>query len=107
MTNLKRRYRGLFLLFIPLLIAALGGAVMALWNAILPEVLDARPLSYWQALGLLLLSRILFGGFRFGGGGAPWRGPAWTGKRRGRWANLSDEERTRMKEAWRKRCNRS
>lgn len=102
MTNLKRRYRGLFFLFIPLLIAALGGAVMALWNAILPEVLDARPLSYWQALGLLLLSRILFGGFRFGGGGAPW-----AKRRRGRWANLSDEERARMKEAWRKRCNRS
>ena len=56
---------------------------MALWNAILPEVVDAKPLSYWQALGLLLLSRILFGGFRFGGGGAPWGR-----KRRGRWANL-------------------
>ena len=102
MTNPRRRYRGLFLLFIPLLIAALGGAVMMLWNAILPEVLNARPLSYWQALGLLLLSRILFGGFRFGGGRAPW-----AKRRRGRWSNLSEDERARMKEAWRQRCNRS
>ena len=102
MTKPPRRYRGLFFLFVPLLIAALGGAVMALWNAILPEVVDAKPLSYWQALGLLLLSRILFGGFRFGGGGPPWGR-----KRRGRWANLSEEERERMKEAWRQRCNRS
>lgn len=101
MTKPRRRYRGLFFLFVPLLIAALGGAVMALWNAILPEVLNAKPLSYWQALGLLLLSRILFGGFRFGGG-APW-----ARKRRGRWANLSEEERERMKEAWRQRCSRS
>ncbi len=102
MMNPRRRYHGLFFLFIPLLIAALGGAVMGLWNAILPEVLNAKPLSYWQALGLLLLSRILFGGFRFGGGSPPWKG-----RRRGRWSNLSDEERARMKEAWRQRCNRS
>jgi hypothetical protein len=102
MMHPRRRYRGLFFLFVPLLIAALGAAVMALWNAILPEVVGAKPLSYWQALGLLLLSRILFGGFRFGGGGPPWKG-----RRRGRWANLSEEERARMKEAWRKRCNRS
>ncbi|MGB3850832.1 MAG: hypothetical protein WA958_12755 [Tunicatimonas sp.] len=102
MMNPRRRYRGLFFLFVPLLIATLGAVVMMLWNAILPEVVGAKPLSYGQALGLLLLSRILFGGFRFGGGGPPWKG-----RRRGRWTNLSEEDRTRMKEAWRQRCKRS
>ena len=104
MMNPRRRYRRFFfLLFIPLLVGALGGVVMWLWNAILPEVLGARPLSYGQAVGLLILSRILLGGFRFGGGTRPpWKG----GFRRGRWAGMSDEEKAKIKEEWRKRCGR-
>ena len=103
MSNPRRRHRRFFfLLFIPLLIALLGGVVMALWNAILPEVLGAKPVTYWQALGLLLLSRILLGGFRFGGGGSSWKG-----RPRGRWTAMSDEEKARIKEEWQKRCRRS
>lgn len=100
----KRRYRGFFLLFVPLLIAALGAAVMGLWNAILPEVVGVKPISYWQAIGLLILSRILLGGFRWGGGGSS---SSWKGRRRGRWTRMSDEEKARMKEEWRKRCRKS
>ena len=100
MSHPRKRYRGfLFLLFIPVLLALLSGAVMGLWNAILPDVLNARPLSYWQAMGLLVLSRILLGGFRFGGGSPPWKS-----RRRGRWTSLGDEERAKMKEEWQKRC---
>ncbi len=52
--------------------AALAGVVMLLWNAVMPAVLaGARVMDYWQALGLLVLCRILFGGFRGGGG---WHG---------------------------------
>ncbi|MCH5688999.1 hypothetical protein LWM68_34950 [Niabella sp. W65] len=40
--------------------------VMLLWNAVLPDVLPVKPVSYWQAMGILVLSKILFGGF--GGG---------------------------------------
>ena len=97
----RRPPRFFFLLFIPLLIGLLGGAVMGLWNAILPEVLGVKPITYWQALGLLILSRILLGGFRTGGGGPPWKK-----SRRGRWTPLSDEERARMREEWSKRCRR-
>ena len=96
----RRPRRFFFLLFIPLLIGGLGAVVMGLWNAILPEVLSVKPITYWQALGLLLLSRILLGGFRLGGGGAP----PWKGRRRGRWASMSDEEKARLKEEWKKRC---
>ncbi|MGD1892746.1 MAG: hypothetical protein ACFB15_19435 [Cyclobacteriaceae bacterium] len=98
----KKRYRGFFLLFVPLLIGALAGVVMLLWNATLPNVLDVKPLTYLQALGLLVLCRILFGGFRFGGPGRP----SWSKYRRGRWSNLSQEEKDRLKEEWRKRCSR-
>lgn len=100
MTHSRRRSRRFFfLLLILLLVGALAGVVMGLWNAILPEVLGVKPVTYWQALGILILSRLLFGGFRINNG----RRSSWT-KRRGRWSRLSEEEKTRMKEAWRKRC---
>ena len=53
-------------------IAALGGVVMALWNAVIPGLLTgAQAIDYPHALGLLVLCRILFGGFRGYGG---WHG---------------------------------
>ncbi|MFI3332902.1 MAG: hypothetical protein SNI51_01655 [Rikenellaceae bacterium] len=46
---------------ITLLFALLGVAVMLLWNTIIPNITGWGSLSYWQALGLLALSRILTG----------------------------------------------
>lgn len=43
-------------------------AVYALWNGVLAEVLPVKAVTYWQALGLLVLSKILFGGFPHRGG---------------------------------------
>lgn len=40
--------------------------VMLLWNALLPSLFGIAALSYWQAMGLLLLCRILFGGLGVG-----------------------------------------
>ena len=98
-----------FLLFPVFALAALfvgGLVVMLLWNSILPEVTNAGTLSYWQAVGLLVLSRILFGNWRGGKpGGYPskqqhWKYKAW----REKWANMSEEERAQFREQWRKRC---
>jgi len=45
-------------------IAALGWVVMLLWNVLLPSLFaGVSPVGYWQALGLLLLCKLLFGGF--------------------------------------------
>ena len=53
-----------FLIFI-----ALGGVVVQLlWNWLVPSLFGLRQLTLWEALGLLTLSRILFGGFGRGGG---------------------------------------
>lgn len=83
-----------------------GGVVMLLWNAILPKVANVSPLNFWQAVGLLALSRILFGGFRFGrpGGG----GPAFNRRKqwREKWMNMSEEEKAEFKAKWRERCGR-
>ena len=52
------------------LFAYLGGEiVMLLWNWLLPPLFGWRTLTFWQALGLLALCRILFGGWGGSGGG--------------------------------------
>jgi hypothetical protein len=51
-------------------IAAMGYVVMTLWNWLVPGLFaSAHEISYLQALGVLALSKILFGGFRGPGGG--------------------------------------
>jgi hypothetical protein len=45
-----------------LFIAVGGGVVMLLWNWLLPALFGWRQVTFWQALGILVLSRVLFGG---------------------------------------------
>jgi hypothetical protein len=53
-----------------LLCAVIGGeVVMRLWNWLLPPLLAWRQINFWQALGLLTLCRILFGGSRWSSSG--------------------------------------
>ena len=63
---MKRHWilRGLKIAFFVLLaVAGLSYVVMALWNHLMPVVFGLHTISFWQALGLLALCRILFGGF--------------------------------------------
>ena len=72
-----------------------GFVTMHLWNWLMPTIFGLTPITFWQALGLVLLSKILFGGFhRHGGGG---RRADWKRKMQGRWAEMSPEERERMR----------
>lgn len=76
--------------------------VMTLWNALLPGILGVRSISFWQALGLLVLSKILFGGFRPG-----WRGgPPWRRRMTERWERMSPEEREKFKQGLGRGCGR-
>lgn len=102
-------YRGkkwmFFLLIFPLILFGLSYAVMWLWNAILPEVVHAGELGYWQAMGLLVLSRLLFGGFGFKGR----HGPEHFHKARElreKWRGMSDEEKIKFREEWKIRCGK-
>jgi hypothetical protein len=74
-------------------IAIAGWVVMTLWNWLIPPLIGWHALSFVQALGLLLLSRLLFGGLRPRLGG--WRG---------RWRHMSMEERERFRKEMRWRC---
>lgn len=74
--------------------------VQLLWNVLMPEIFGLKIISFWQSFGLLLLSKILFGGFRFKG-------------RRGNMCNghdfnnqsqhFTDDDRSRFKEEWKRR----
>ena len=75
------------------LFVALGGfIVLQLWNGLLPAIFGWREITFWQALGLLVLCRILFGGL--GGHG---RGPRFGRRMRERWDHLTPEERERFR----------
>lgn len=85
-----------------LMLLLLGLVVMLLWNAILPETLHTGRLEYGQALGLLILCRILFGGF---GGPFRGRGPGSGGRPwNDKWTKMSPEEQQRFREEWMRRC---
>ncbi len=79
----------------------LGGvAVRALWNWLTPELFGWRTITLWQALGLLALCRILFGGFGMNGGSG--------GRMRQRMAErraaMTPEEREHMRHGMFRRC---
>jgi hypothetical protein len=73
--------------------------VMLLWNALLPSLFHFPIITFPQALGLLILSKILFGGFR--GGGPKDR---WKGRMKERWMNMQPEEKEKFMQVWSKRC---
>lgn len=86
-----------------LAVVAFGFIVMSLWNAILPAVLGVKAITFVQALGIFILSKILFGGFR-GGGGWGRKKQEWKMKMQSKWESMSSEERQQWKENMRGRC---
>ncbi len=107
---MKKRFwikRGLrFAAFGIVFIALASLAVMGLWNALLPALFAVPAIGFGQALGLLLLARLLFGGR--GGGWGGWRGGAgqehWRERMEERWKNLSPDQREQMRQRWESRC---
>lgn len=94
--------------FAVVFIGLMGYVVMRLWNATLPLIIQGvSAITFWQALALLLLSRLLFGGFR-----GPWNKPGfggfnrnqWKSRMAERWQQLTPEQRERMRQRWGRRC---
>jgi len=78
----------------------MGTATLLLWNWLVPEIFGAPRIDIWQALGLLLLSKILFGGWR---GGRFAKRPSWKEHWRQKLSTMSPEERERCKARMRQR----
>jgi len=89
----------LAILGILLFIAAGGEVVLTLWNWLLPPLFGLRQITFWQALGILALCRILFGGFG-------WHGSGRSNIRRRmkeRCEHMTPEERERFRQGMRAR----
>jgi hypothetical protein len=112
-----RRFKKFWPLIVPMallgfaLFVFLGGEVVKLlWNSLAPPLFNLPVLGFWQALGMLALCRILFGGFGFHGGGQP-RGrmtdrmaDRMADRLADRWENMTPEERERFRQRFRDRC---
>ncbi len=99
----------LILLLIGAVLLLIGYVVMALWNVLIPVLFHGPLLTFWQAIGLVILIKILFHNHRPG----RWHGHGWYSPYHGYWkhrfeqklASMGPEERERFKEEWHKRCN--
>jgi hypothetical protein len=83
-----------------LFIAVGGDVVRLLWNWLLPPLFGWRQITFWQALGILALCRILFG--RLGGRG--FRRSNFRRRMAERWDHMTPEERERFRQGMRGRC---
>ncbi|MFM9908193.1 MAG: hypothetical protein ACKVOW_02525 [Chitinophagaceae bacterium] len=95
---MKKR-KPIFLLIPIALFFAVGIIIMLLWNCLIPAIFGLKAITYLQALGIFLLSRILFGSFGF------WnKKPPFTNSHfREKMMNMTDEERQQFKEEWKSR----
>jgi len=84
-----------------LFITVLGLVTMSLWNCLIPDLFHGPVITFWQALGLLLLGKLLFGWHGPSKGGAPWK-HHWREKMRQRMEGMTSEEIERF----RSRCGR-
>ena len=81
-----------------LAVTAVGYIFMSLWNWLTPAVFGAPPVTFWQALGLIALTRILIGGLHGprAGGGRDWRR-----RMTERWEKMTPEQREKFRQGWR------
>jgi len=90
-----------FILVAAVAILVFGEVVMLLWNNVLAAVTSVHTITFVQALGILVLSKILFGGFR--GGWGP-RRHYWKQRMTQKWNNMTPDEREKFKQEWQRRC---
>jgi len=93
--TIKFRFAGIGIMLVTL--AAFSAVVMLLWNALMPQLFALPVLNYWQAAGLMVLSRLLFGGLAHDMAGRGRIGEnrrlAYGNKLREKWMNMSEDER--------------
>jgi hypothetical protein len=87
-------------------IIGFGYLLMHLWNCLVPELFHGPVITFCQALGLLVLSKILFGGFgKMGCCGGSWNNKThWRAKFEEKLAGMTPEEREKFKSSFRGKC---
>jgi hypothetical protein len=94
-------WKGLkILLMVAVMCVVAGFVVMHLWNWLMPSIFGLRAITFAQAIGLLVLSKLLLGGFhRHSGGG----GHRWKRHMKEHWERMTPEERERFRSGMRGR----
>ena len=101
-TTRKRRIVRLIAI-LPIFFVVFAGLVLGvreLWNWLMPDIFGLRTITYWQALGLMVLSWFLFRGFRGPGSGYG----LWRYDMRRRWERMTPAEREGFVKGLRSRC---
>lgn len=106
------KHKKKFWLALPCVIVAIGLFIWFfqwLWNIVLPDVLGVKAITYWQSLGILVISKILFGGlanakekFRNRKRLGHDDGEMWKQKLESRFCG-TEEERDKVKQMWKQR----
>jgi len=100
---MKKKFIWMPFLFV-LLAVLMTAVVMWLWNWLMPELFNLSVITFWQALGILVLSKILFGGHWGKRGGYGCHGHyghnhyAWKEKFKSKWQNMSEEDRKKWEQ---------
>jgi hypothetical protein len=81
-----------------IVVAVFGTAVLQLWNWLMPALFGFPRVTFSQAVGLMALSWLLFGGWR--GFGRP-TGRGWRRRMLERWEQMTPEERERFRQGFR------
>lgn len=83
------------------MIAMLTAVVMLLWNWLVPQLFGGKMINYWQAMGLLVLTRVLTGMGKAGSDHFKY-------KMQNGWHSLADDEKDRLRQKFKDRwCNDS
>jgi hypothetical protein len=77
-----------------------GYATMYLWNWLMTDLFSLKPIDFYQAIGLVILSKILLGGMHMRGGGGWGQKRFWKAK----WESMTPEEREKFKAEFAVRC---
>ena len=81
-----------------------GYVLMWLWNALIPDIFHATPINFWQGIGLLILARLLFGGFGHRWGGHRWKDGKWKKRMEEKLAAMTPEQREKIQAYYGKSC---
>lgn len=78
---------------------AIGFVVTRLWNFVMPPLFGFHVITFWQAVALAVLGKLLFGGFH----PRP-RGMFWRRRMMERWEQMTPEQREKFREGMRGGC---
>ena len=103
MRHIKWQWAAKGIAFGLLFFTAFTLVTMLLWNNLAAAIFGLPTLTFFQTVGLMVLGRLLTGGFRPGGWrGGYGRGQGWRrgGQWRERWQNMTPEEREQAMQRW-------